>query len=80
MRNKKDKTMVSILDQDDKSVPLKGKERRELQYLVLQRVCQALTDAEIPFEEVWCAKIENSDAHISLIVNCIEYTREIKRK
>lgn len=58
----------------------KKKEHRELQSFVFQRVCQALTDAKIPFEMVWCERQKFSNVRVSFIVKGIKYVREIKRK
>ena len=73
------KRMAMVL-LEDKSMPLK-KKRENLQFFFLLRVSQALTDAKIPFEAVWCKKMKNSDSEALLYftVNGIEYVKEIDR-
>ncbi|GAH96475.1 unnamed protein product, partial [marine sediment metagenome] len=73
------KSMIMVI-QEAKNISLKEK-RKYSQNFFLELVGQALENAKIPFDEVWCKKIINSDSEVLLYfaVNIIEYSREIDR-
>lgn len=75
---------LAMAQQEVKNGPWKHhvtkKEHAKLQSLVFQKVCQALTDAKIPFDMVWCTREKFSDVRVSLIVKGIKYVREINKK